>query len=618
MDKNKRWKEITVLFLISVAIFGIAEDSGSREQVFIEAQGQITDIEMWGKMADTDLQVGGNGGETEERETESERVSGQETGSENASGHETGDGDISEQKAESENAVINYEELQCICRSGKYGYIDEAGKTVIPFDYDDAGAFVEGLAYFCIGEDYGFMDESLTPVFYLDCDSVSSFQGGLAYFTVDGKYGYIDQRGETVIEPAYQDAGYFQDGCAIILKNGKYGVVDKTGKEITEPKYEEIDSFQDGFAYVKKNGKVGVINSAGKEIIEPKYQEIGRGGGCFILEEKERFQVVDGEGEPLLETPVENVEYNNFVVQFHDREHGMYGYVGEGTVVRFEEDYEVVSFVPQRKLIIIKENEIYGIRDYQGNVKIPFEYKYMNYDEDDDSFYMRDMDGNLSSISADEFVGRINSQEVRQEDARQERWPDVLQYNKLTPRVLEFQEFLQNGVFFVEDMSSSGHETSPSKWDGDEKIAKLYDFGKLGSPALYLYGQIEGSAFGTPVYSGFFTCQGGEVVCLVSGYDGGGSGGGDSAKLFYDNEEGKLLPGQCGGYKCGSAYWGNRDIYDFIDGECSPKVIFYEESKYPYPEGGMPTELYYVNGEETTEEHYRELRNRYSVIEMIR
>lgn len=40
MDRNKRWKEVTALFLISIGVFGIADDSQNTEQVFSQMQKQ--------------------------------------------------------------------------------------------------------------------------------------------------------------------------------------------------------------------------------------------------------------------------------------------------------------------------------------------------------------------------------------------------------------------------------------------------------------------------------------------------------------------------------------------------------------------------------------------------
>lgn len=698
MNRDKRWREITALFLIALAVFGVADDFYKREQNFHEVQGQITDADMQLSFAQRDR----DSEEIAEQETESGAASEQETDSGDniaaASGfpiitHLTGiNGDIDSMISSDDVYYVSVDEqyfyvtqegekltndeyekaypfnegLACVCKNGKYGFLDKEGRYGIPFQYDDAGPFVEGLAYFSIGEEYGFMDQTGTPAFYLDCDSVSNFQEGLAYICTDGRYGYIDQNGGIVIEPVYQDADYFQNGFAKVMKNGKFGIIDKTGQEIVELKYQQIERYEDS------------------------------------------------------------------VIGFYNEVLGECGYLCNGNVVKFKENYEFKDFIPERKLIVLKLGERWGIIDFDGNIKVPFEYGFIRYDKDSSVFIVRDKEEKKGILSAEDFTWKVSciydsidyfvngkavvevgekygvidadgnidmpvsydriglfenggywykqgetsylfdadgklldegnyagiSYEkncywvskkgsrlftvgfldlsgkvilspkydlvqyhdfgepgiellsghgnivVKMEDKEREELPRALQYNKLTPRVSEYLDFLKNGTFFVEDMSSSGHETSLSEWTGYEIITRLYDFGQLGKPALYLYGSPEGGGFGTSTHSGFFACQGREVVCLASGYNGGGSAGGDSVSLWYDEEEEKLLPGRWGSYTA-------TEIYDLIDGKCSPKVSFDIFEKSPGPEGGEFIKSYYVNGEKTTEERYKDVRKRY-------
>lgn len=97
--------------------------------------------------------------------------------------------------------------------SGKYGYCDENGKIVIPFQYQKAKNFSDGLACVC----------------------------------VDGKYGYINPNGNIVIMPMFEDAGSFVDGIAWVKNGGAYYYIDKTGKLINDEKYSFADDFHDGF-----------------------------------------------------------------------------------------------------------------------------------------------------------------------------------------------------------------------------------------------------------------------------------------------------------------------------------------------------------------------------------
>jgi hypothetical protein len=99
---------------------------------------------------------------------------------------------------------------------GKWGFIDKAGKMVIPPKYNGAWKFSEGLAAVLTGDEkpWGFIDKTGNMVipsqFYLPIDPAEGefanycgvFSGGLAeVFSLDSRpvtAGYIDRTGKFV------------------------------------------------------------------------------------------------------------------------------------------------------------------------------------------------------------------------------------------------------------------------------------------------------------------------------------------------------------------------------------------------------------------------------------
>ena len=116
----------------------------------------------------------------------------------------------------------------------KFGFIDQNGTEVIPYKYDSAGVFFEGLA----------------PV------------------ELNDKWGYIDQNGTEVIPYKYDWAGVFFEGLARVELNDKYGFIDKNGTEVTPYKYDWAFPFSEGLAPVILNDKYFYIDKAGKEYIK--------------------------------------------------------------------------------------------------------------------------------------------------------------------------------------------------------------------------------------------------------------------------------------------------------------------------------------------------------------
>jgi hypothetical protein len=130
------------------------------------------------------------------------------------------------------------------CANGKYGFIDETGKEVIPCKYDDAYSFSEGLALVNVGG-----TREISELEY-DSNTYILFYGG--------KYGFIDKTGAEIIPLKYDHADNFSDGLARVELDGKYGFVNKTGVEIIPVKYDYVESiFAEGLIRVILNKKYG-------------------------------------------------------------------------------------------------------------------------------------------------------------------------------------------------------------------------------------------------------------------------------------------------------------------------------------------------------------------------
>jgi len=106
-------------------------------------------------------------------------------------------------------ADIRFSNNMCAVWDKGFGYIDNAGKLVIPCDFYLGEHFSEGLAVVKPkgkGKGYGYIDNTgtmkINPTFTL----AESFKNGLALVTTGNKYeeykhGYVDKTGDYVWEP---------------------------------------------------------------------------------------------------------------------------------------------------------------------------------------------------------------------------------------------------------------------------------------------------------------------------------------------------------------------------------------------------------------------------------
>ena len=321
-----------------------------------------------------------------------------------------------------------HEGLACVAKAGKYGYINPKGETAIPFVYDDAAPFMEGLAYFCKDGEYGFMDKTGEPKFYLDCDSVSQFVEGLAYFCIDGRYGYIDTNGDTVIEPDYDDAGYFKDGVAEVVKDSKRGIIDKTGREIVPADYIKIERVE----------------------------------SCYLAKKEEKYQVYDRDENFLAGQEFTDWESKGAL---GNEELGISGILCQGEVYVFDKYYDIRQIIPERKLVVASFEDAFGVIDFAGEIKIPFSYEDIFYNNGGNVFVLEDTDGKCGLLDGgdlatwhvpwDNDYEFIRSQEPGQALFEIQKGDNYGIINGEGETVLEPDDYdtieiLENGAYYVE------------------------------------------------------------------------------------------------------------------------------------------------------------------------
>ena len=158
--------------------------------------------------------------------------------------------------------------------NGKYGFVDKTGKEVIPFKYEWAVFFSEGLASVKFDGKYGFIDKTGREVVPFKYDLTLPFSEGLAYVKLNGKYGLIDKSGKEIIPCKYDNILPFSEDLAVVKFNGKHGFIDKTGKEVIPCKYDNVLPFSEDLAAVKFNGKCGFIDKTDRVVISFKYDDI--------------------------------------------------------------------------------------------------------------------------------------------------------------------------------------------------------------------------------------------------------------------------------------------------------------------------------------------------------
>ncbi|NMG22809.1 WG repeat-containing protein [Brasilonema bromeliae] len=251
---------------------------------------------------------------------------------------------------------------ECERLHGKWGFVNLKGQVSISPQYDTVGessspysdgidddfspsSFSEGLAGVKLNGKWGFINQSGKLVIPYQFDKVQRFSGGVATVQVGGLWGVINPEGKWIIQPVdkfpikffqgiaklnliswnesgqfigdpniYWDksgrrvgdffnppklASEFQEGLAIVEISrwakqqgrddplvvvatsedsigSKCGFQDKRGKVVIEPQFDYCQSFASGLAAVQVDKKWGYIDKTGKFIVSPQFDYADR------------------------------------------------------------------------------------------------------------------------------------------------------------------------------------------------------------------------------------------------------------------------------------------------------------------------------------------------------
>ena len=577
------------------------------------------------------------------------------------------------------DSVSTFQEgLAFISVDGKYGYIDKTGEIVVEPIYDYADYIQDGYAEVWKDSKRGIIDrtgkEIVAPEFAEVQRNQDCFVGEKG-----GKYYIYDLQGNALLEtPCDEISTYWGEVALSYDETGTVGFVHEGKAVLFDTPYYFGTIVHDRELAIAKIDDFywGVIDFQGEVKVPFCYTDITykKNAGVFLVSRR------DGNGD----------NERGFISADDFSQSVMRHYTSIGPFVNGQAAVSITSSLGEKH---------YGTVDITGKLIMPFNYdKIVLFEngsywyKEDGVSYLCDADGTLLNVGGydyielrgDCYVTQKNNTEVgllnaageeilktvyyqyshrtgaygyrsgimvlrkdfedgymivgtQKVESRNDELFDVFLLNEITPRVFQFWKFIHDGSFVVEDMGP-GHETAVSEWNSARNIYRIYDFGHTGKPFLYVYSKpYVQDGPGHISYSGFFTCQEEDTVCLLSGYENGGTSGGNYVCLWYDNEKEELLLGEyghVGGFGGDAVY---RSIYDYADGAISERVSlewigqsarnysqeelidnaewYYDEREEPYTRETILyaayIEEYSVNGELTTREQYNKVWKRY-------
>lgn len=285
------------------------------------------------------------------------------------------------------------ENLLCVKKDGKWGYVNKNGKYVIKAKYDFAENFDEsGLALVGKYDEEegrnlcGYINKKGETVVKMKYYSTSGFYdcGLAAVMNEDGEWGVINKKGEEIIKPKYEDVEIYDDGVIVLTNSkGKSYIADKDGEAISD-KYDSVVWYEEAkVAAVMDDDEVGIINAKGKEILEltDDYDGLGyfnKDGVGFYVEDS-KIGIITKKGKEITDA-----EYDFMPCYNVDSYYG--GFFNENNLAIFMDEDDEWGVINSKGKIVVKAGEyaeIYHMNDGY----------FIAYDEDEETGYVLDEKG---------------------------------------------------------------------------------------------------------------------------------------------------------------------------------------------------------------------------------
>jgi len=185
-------------------------------------------------------------------------------------------------------ASIFYDGLARVSKNNLCGYIDGKGNEIIPVIHQfigDFGNFDDEIIEAGIGNKRGYYNRKGEIVIPFEYEKAFPYSEGLAPVCKNDKWGYVDSNNHIVIPFIYEEVWPFTEGLAKAKLNDKWGFIDKDTRVIVPFEYDEVNMYNEGKARVKKNGKWGYVDASGN-LIEPCVHDSSH---FFIEEEDDEY-----------------------------------------------------------------------------------------------------------------------------------------------------------------------------------------------------------------------------------------------------------------------------------------------------------------------------------------
>lgn len=267
---------------------------------------------------------------------------------------------------------------------GYIGYVDRAGKNVVPCIYEDADDFYEGRAR--IGKDnrWRYINSSgkvMSDSIFLWAGNFKEGRACVSY--TSGGAGYIDTNGLMVTPSVYEDCLPYFNGFSSVKKDGKWGLINRSGYLVIDCRYDWPLVYSEGLVALCENGRWSYTDTFGRIMVRMpdsiSYCSAFVSGSAYICA-GEKFGLIDTSG--VITVPVMFTDlggwHNKFIkYAIGDEKYGLMSRRGAKITPPM---YRDMYFSEKSDFIVVSDTYGYGVIDINAREIVPAVFEDINPD----------------------------------------------------------------------------------------------------------------------------------------------------------------------------------------------------------------------------------------------
>lgn len=265
---------------------------------------------------------------------------------------------------------------------GKLGYIDAAGKVVIPAQFRAFGNwgfddFFEGVATLGVWTT-GFIDSSGKPISFgpYVVRGGRFSEGAIAAAESkekSSKMGFVDHRGKLLIGFNFDGVRAFSEGLAAIKTGARWGYIDHSGKTVIDPRFYLAEEFAEGVARVIERAPCNYVGHDPCAFANPKvlgFQEYK--SGVSMLYPACQYSFVNERGVRLFpQTFPDAYDFSDGLAPV--RQGQLWGYIDKTGVFRIQPRFQIARSFSEGLAAVYQDGK-FGFIDHEGRFVIPAQF----------------------------------------------------------------------------------------------------------------------------------------------------------------------------------------------------------------------------------------------------